>query len=321
MIFLFRHILNDYWKLKLSYLEDKYNLKIIIDEKVDISKIDALIGGTVSKDEIKKAKNLKAIFVPYSGVNTLPTNEIIKKNIIVANAKGNGKVVAERALALALSLLGRVPEFHNDLSKGIWHGFTVGEKPDTSWISIREKTCGILGTGSIGSYIAKYVKPFDCKTIGFKKNISNKVENFDELSNDIKYVIDKSNIIFVALPLTEQTRNLLSEGILNTMKNKFLINVGRGPVVNEKGLYESIKNNILAGAAIDVWYDYPNKENKYKLPSKYPIHTFKNVIVSPHVAGFNEESVRYSIDWTIENIESYINTGMPKSIVDMKERY
>ncbi|BBE31848.1 3-phosphoglycerate dehydrogenase [Tepiditoga spiralis] len=321
MIFLFRHILNDYWKTKINYLENKYKLKIITDENVDISKVDALIGGTISKEELKKAKNLKIIFVPYSGVNILPSNEIIEKKIIVANAKGNGKIVAERAIALALSLLGRIPEFHNDLSRGIWHGFTIGEKPNTSWTSIREKKCGILGTGSIGGYIAKYLKPFECKTIGFKKNINNKVENFDELSNDINYVVNKSDIIFVALPLTEKTRNLISEDILYKMKGKYLINVGRGPIVNEKALYESIKNNILAGAAIDVWYDYPNKENKYKIPSKYPIHTFKNVIVSPHVAGFNEESVRYSIDWTIENIESYINTGKPKNIVDMKEKY
>jgi len=321
MKILFQHIKMEYWHKKIDELKKDFpDLEFIFEKTPEnLEKIDLYLGGNIFKEDFEHLNNLKAIFVPYSGVNTLPKKEIQERNIVVSNARGNGRVVAERAVAMTLALLGKIPHYHKDLTHGIWHGFTVFETTEDSWTSIIEKRIGILGTGSIGENIAKYLKPFDCHITGFVRDINKEIKNFDELSDNLDYVIENSDIIFIALPLTESTRNIINEEKLNKMKDKFLINIARGPVVSEKDLYESIKNGILAGAAIDVWYDYPTRENLYKLPSKYPIHTFENVIVSPHVAGYNSKAVQFSIDATVENIRSYLKTGNPKTPVDLNK--
>ena len=328
MKLLFDHIMTDYWKNKLDFLKSKYeDLEILYfendeEKKKHLKEIDGLLGGFITEEEMDFAENLKIIFVPFSGVNTLPSKKILERNITVANSKGNGKVVAERAVSLTMSLLGKIPHFHNDMRKGVWHGFSVGEKPNQSWESIIDKKVTILGTGSIGRSLAKYLKAFDCNITGYKNSYNGeKIDNFDYLTTDFKEAIEKSEIIYIALPLTNSTRNTVNLDNINLFEDKYLINVGRGPIINEKALYNGIKNGILKGAAIDVWYDYPTKDNKYKLPSVYPIHLYENVILSPHVAGFNEKAVQYSIDWCIDNVVNYIETGEPKNKVNMKLKY
>jgi lactate dehydrogenase-like 2-hydroxyacid dehydrogenase len=326
MKLLFDHIKTKYWEEKLEEIKNK-NLEILFfenekEKKEKLEEVDGVIGGFLTEEEIDIAKNLKIIFVPFSGVNTLPSKKILERNIVVANSKGNGKVVAERAIGLTLSLLGKIPHFHNDMKQGVWHGFSVGEKPHQSWESIIDKKVTILGTGSIGRSLAKYLKAFDCEITGYK-NIFNgeKIENFDVLTTDFDNAIETSEIVYIALPLTNNTRDLINKNNITNFKNKYIVNVGRGPIINEEALYLGIKNGILKGAAIDVWYDYPTKEEMYKLPSKYPIHLYENVILSPHVAGFNEKAVQYSIDWCIDNVKNYVKNGEPKNKVNMKLKY
>jgi len=328
MKLLFDHIKTDYWNKKINDLLETYrNLEILFfenehDKKEKLKEIDGLIGGFITEEELDIAKKLKIIFVPFSGVNTLPSKKIIERNIIVANSKGNGKVVAERAISLTMSLLGKIPHFHNDMRKGVWHGFSVGEKPFESWESIIDKKITILGTGSIGRSLAKYLKAFDCEITGYKNSYNGeKIENFDILTTDFNKAIETAEIVYIALPLTEETRDTINKDNITKFKDKYIINVGRGPIINEEALYIGIKDNILKGAAIDVWYDYPTKSEMYKLPSKYPIHLYENVILSPHVAGFNEKAVQYSIDWCIDNVKNYLQNGEPKNKADMKLKY
>src|SRR5437667_3982507 len=140
------------------------------------------------------------------------------------------------------------------------------------WTTMQNKSVGILGYGNIGKNIAKFLKPFDCKITGFKKHINKNEQDFaDEISGDLKYVINKSEIIFVCLPLNSETKDIVNEIILKNMKGKYLINVGRGETVNEEALYNALKNGTLEGAGIDVWYNYPGKKSEPVFPSHKPI--------------------------------------------------
>jgi len=328
MKLLFDHMKTEYWDKKLKEIKDENeDLEILFfdsdeDKRKKLKEADGLIGGFLTEEEIDIAKNLKIIFVPFSGVNTLPSEKLLERDIIVANSKGNGKVVAERAVSLTMSLLGKIPHLHNDMKKGVWHGFSVGEKPHQSWESIIDKKVTILGTGSIGKSLAKYLKAFDCEITGYKNSYNGeKIENFDILTTDFEKAIEKAEIVYIALPLTNNTRDTINKDNINLFKNKYIVNVGRGPIVNEEALFIGIRDNILKGAAIDVWYDYPTKDAMYKLPSKYPIHLYENVILSPHVAGFNEKAIQYSVDWCIDNVRNYIQNGEPKNRVNMKLKY
>lgn len=325
---LFMNKLNSYWKEKISELKKLFPNDEFLDSE-EISNVenvmevtDAIVfGGDLDENILEKSKNLKIIFVPYAGVNQLPLEILKEKGISVANSHGNARIVAERAFALALALLGKVVPYHNDLKEGIWHGFSAGESVKDSWVSIQNKSCAILGLGNIGKNLAQMLKTFDCKIVGYKRNANIDIENVDEISSDLDYVIEESEIVFVTLPLTKYTKGLIDEKVFNKMTGEYIINVGRGDVIDQRALYEALKSKKLAGAAIDVWYNYPSKEKPSILPANYPIHTFDNVVLSPHVGGYNTEATRYSIDETIENIIGFLKGGTAKDLIDLEYGY
>ncbi len=316
----------DYFEKRLEDLRKEFpNVSFVVPRNRSeaeelLRDAEAVVTGHLTTEQLLLARRLKVIFVPWAGVNALPLDVIKERNIVVSNNHGNGKIVAERAIALALAVMGRIVEFHNDLTKGIWHGYEAGARKEDFWFSLQGKKVSILGLGAIGKHIAKLLKGFDCEIMGYKR-IVEPVEMVDHVTNNLGEAVAFGKVIFLALPLTSETRGIISPEILKTMHGKFLINVGRGELVDERGLYEALRDGVLAGAGIDTWYLYPESENTVKLPSRYPIHTFRNVVISPHVGGFTIEGQMGRIDETIENIRHYLITGRPLNIVDLEREY
>ncbi len=322
---LFLTKLNDYFKSRVDDLIKEFpNDRFVIpqnraegEEFLKVAEI--IVSGSLTSEQIERGEKLRCIIVPWAGVNELPFETIRKRGIIVSNNHGNGKIVAERAVALALSVMGRIVEYHNDLSKGVWHGFEVGSKSEDFWYSLQGKRVSILGLGTIGRHIAHLLSVFDCEIMGYKRNVE-QVDGIRYITNNIDEAIAFGKVIFVALPLTKETKGIINRERIEAMSGKFLINVGRGTLIDEEALYYGLKNHILAGAGIDTWYLYP-REYDVQLPSKYPIHTFPNVVISPHVGGFTVEGLVGRIDETIENIRHALVTGRPKTVVDLENEY
>jgi len=289
-----------------------------------VSKADGIVCTRLDIDTLKIAEKLKIIFIPWTGVDSLPIDEIKKRGtVIVSNTHGNAEMVAERALTLCLALLGRVVEFHNNLSKGIWGDGTRKKYYDNFWVSLRNKACGIAGFGKIGKELAKLLRVFDCKIVGFKKRSPNSedLELATKITTNLEEMILESEVIFITLPLTDETEGMFDWNVLSKMKGKYLINVGRGAVISEEALYRALKENILGGIAIDTWYHYPTVDRTVILPFSYPIHTFKNVILSPHVGSSTIEGFKGMIAETFENIVAFLKTGKPIYQVDLKLKY
>jgi phosphoglycerate dehydrogenase-like enzyme len=314
MKIVFRTKLNRFWLEGIEALHREFpDVDFLTDEKIidrEIEKADALVAGEITISLIKGAGNLKMIFVPYAGVDALPLNYIKEMGIRISSVHVNAPFVAERAIAMVLSFYGKIISYHDDLKNFRWHGYWAKGTMDDTWDSIQGRRCAIIGTGEIGRYIAKYLKIFDCRIIGFKKRpVSSKLEYFDEITLDLNEALEKSELVFVTLPLTGETDGMFSPEILAGMKGKFLVNVGRGRIVDEEGLYKALKEEILRGAAIDTWYNYPARGEVTASPSRYPIHELPNVILSPHMAGFTPQAALRNVEQTIENIRSYIKTG------------
>jgi phosphoglycerate dehydrogenase-like enzyme len=321
MKLLFHTRLNRLWLEKIEQLRNEFpRVDFITDvQKADreIKNADSVVAGEITREVIQRAKKLKIIFVPYVGIDALPLDYIKTHGIRISNVHGNARSVAERCIALALSFYSKIIDYHNDLKQFKWHGYWAKGTLSDTWESIQGKTCTVIGTGEIGKAIARYLKVFDCRTIGFKKRaVTEKSDCFDEITTDLNEALEKGELIFVTLPLTEDTRGMFSAEILHRLKGKFLVNVGRGSIVDEEGLYRALKEGILAGAGIDTWYNYPEKGETTAKPSKYPIHELPNVILSPHLAGFTPQAAGVNIEQTIENIRSYIQTGRATYEVD-----
>ncbi|MCX7775699.1 MAG: 2-hydroxyacid dehydrogenase [Rectinemataceae bacterium] len=286
-----------------------------------IPELDAVLAGRVPHDVLLRATRLKVVFQPFTGINHLPAAQLLERGVRVCNVHSNAFDVAERALAMMLAFYGRVIEYHNDLRQEIWHGFWVNRGAEDNWDSIYGKTVTILGTGAIGRELARLLKAFSCTVHGWRKNPSAPVpEGFDSVIPDLQHAIDAAEIIVVALPATQETEGLLSADILRSMQGKFLVNVGRGSIVDERGLYEALRDGVLKGAGIDTWYVYPPSGVK-GAPSRYPIHTLPNVILSPHVGGSTNQATRKAVADTVANIRSYLSTGKGVWEADLSAMY
>lgn len=290
--------------LSFSYKTDKLNLK----------DIDILITTSITESELIEAENLKVLHFFYTGVNHLPLDKIKERNIILLNSHAHASVVALRALSLALALLGRVVELHNQMKKGVWKGLNG----TSTWETINNLRCGLLGMGAIGKSIVKYLQPFNVEivTLSRYKGDNTSFTYYDS----IKEVCLNSDIIFISLPLTEDTKDIIDEKILSELHNTYIVNVGRGAVINEEALYNALKNKTLKGAAIDTWYQYPENNNDI-YPSRFPIHELDNVILSPHCSGNASNINNLIIDDIVNNIKAFVDKKKLSNIVNLDKGY
>lgn len=315
------------WTEAASKIEKECSSKITLFKGLDegianLPKLDAMVASFGNREYFEKSTALKALFVPLVGVNHLPADLLLERNVSVYNCHGNAESVAERALALALAGFGRIVEYHNDLKALKWHGFWVNGGAKDNWNSIFRKRCTILGTGAIGLKLAKLLKGFDCSVTGYRRQSGKTApENFDKITTNLAEAIKDAEIVFIALPLTNATKGLVDAQAIESMAGAYIVNVGRGDVIEEEPFYKALKEGKLRGAGIDVWYSYPQGGAETGAPSRFPFQELSNVILSPHVAGSTHEAVEMNAQETAENMIRWIKTGDAKHKVDLKAMY
>ena len=126
------------------------------------------------------------------------------------------------------------------MKKGIWHGHDGNSR----WQAINNLRCGMLGLGSIGKNIVHYLKPYNVKINTLSRYKNNEDDNFTYYDS-VEAVCVNSDVIFISLPLTKETKDIIDGKILSKLSNAYIINVGRGELINEKALYEALKIKLL----------------------------------------------------------------------------
>ena len=245
--------------------------------------VKTLITADIDGADLLRYPNLEAVIVPFAAINQLDLKALAAKNIRVFNTSAHAPFVAERALALTLAVLGRVVYFDKLLKAGDWAGRVEGKGFGKEWASLFGKKVAIYGYGSIGQSLAKLLKPFDVEIgiIRRKGQDVRGVTNFDCL----EFLAKWSDIFVVSAPLNEVTRGSVNRSVMAELIDSVLINVGRGAVVDEEALFESLESEGLKGFGCDVWYNYPTPEMPICLPSNFPIQDFNNVVMTPHNGG------------------------------------
>lgn len=327
MHLLFKHPLSSLWDLYLKKLSANFPTATISytpegkpwekdHYNTLLKSADTIVAGNVTPEEIKKAKKLQGIFVPFAGVNQFSFNEIQQGSLWICNAHGNAKTTAERAFALAMALLGKVLFYHDELKKGYWHR---SHKKEDLWVSMQDMPALILGKGHLGIALENYLKPFTTDITFFRKNPE---KNQLNETNDLLKSLQNARIIFICLPLTSDTKHLFNNQNMSMLEGKYIINVGRGEIVEEESFFDFLKHKKIAGAGLDVWYQYPGKDKKEPVfPSQFPFHTLENVVLSPHKAAHCIQGVLGNIESTISNIAYFLKTGTPPATVNLDAGY
>ena len=314
--------LNKKAKLNLEFIIPKTNERETI--KKYLKEVEVAIGGTFSKEDLEQTKKLKLIQIPFAGVDKLDFDLYKdRQDIYICNIHANRNAVAEHAFALILTLAKNIVTNDRDLRLGRWHGFSTKEPT----IQLQGKSLGIIGLGSIGWEIAKIGHTLGMKVFALKRKIEEKdlekknILEFLGEKKDLEKVIKESNFIVVTVPLTRETKRLIGEKELKLMKEKYLINISRGTVIDEEALFESLKEQHLAGAAIDTWYQYPSSKQREVLPSKYDFHKLDNVVMSPHTAGYTDRALEENIKSVFNNIVKIYYGEEPENRIDPELEY
>lgn len=300
--------------LKLVETTNKYaTINIAYDNNFSLENYDIFIGKKLEANKLEKANKLKYILAYKTGVDDFPLNDLEKRNIILINSHADANIIAEYAFGLAISLVNRINEFDFNLRKGIWY-----DSHNIYWRSFFKMKVGLFGYGHIGKEIHKLLLTNNIESYTINRNHS--YQNI-KLVNNLKELVNTCDIIILSVPKTKETDNLFNKEIFELMKDKFLVNVGRSNVINQKDLYDYLKNNYLAGAAIDTWDKKPiNKTNKL-MPSKYPFEELDNIILSPHAAmRVNDGHARYVEDIT-NILLDIINNKPLRNIINYKKGY
>jgi D-3-phosphoglycerate dehydrogenase len=238
------------------------------------------------------------------GVDSIDLQAATDLGIIVANVPDYCiDEVASHTVAMILTLARKTAFFDRKVKSNQWD-FRQGMPIER----IRGKTLGLIGCGRIGFAVAKRISAFGVKVLAFDPYIQ-KAEEGIELT-DLETILRSSDFISVHCPLNGSTRHLIGEKEFQKMEKKpFLINTSRGPIVKEKALIEALKEGRLSGAGMDVLETEPPDSGN-------PMLKMENVIFSPHVGFYSEESISELKRRTAKNVADVLRGRKPTSVVN-----
>lgn len=245
---------------------------------------------TITDELLKKATSLKFIARVGAGMESIDLEAAEKRDIRCFNSpEGNRDAVGEHALGMLLTLWNKIHLANMEVKSGQWN------RESNRGLEIKGKTIGIIGFGNMGSAFAQRLKGFEATIIAYDKYKKNYAPaGVHEVSlNELQ---QESDIISLHVPLTDETHHMIDEPFFNRCKNPItLINTARGPVVKTEALVEALKNKKALGAALDVMeYEQSSFESLHALTEQPPALQYllqaKNVVMTPHIAGWTEES-------------------------------
>jgi len=251
---------------------------------------------------IDAADHLKMISVAFVGVDHIALETCKERGILISNAAGYcDDAVAELALGMSLNLLRYGREADQATREGKTRLGLIGNE-------LAGKTVGIIGTGAIGLRTAELFKAFRCNLIGYSRSEREEAKALGLTYKSLIEVMEESDIVSVHTPLTPATKGMISRDLIGRMKkDALLINVARGPIVDNQALAEALNNDAIRGAGIDVFDMEP------PLPAEEPLHGAKNVWLAPHVAFATKESIERRAQITFDNVAMWMD-GKPQNV-------
>lgn len=276
-------MLNDY---SLHY--NKFNRKLTESELIAL--LDEHVVGIIAGLEpyntkvMQNAPNLKVISRCGAGIDNI-SEEVSNSNKIKTYSTPDAptKSVVELTLGLTLSLLRSIHTLDNSIKNGVWNRMQGN--------LLSGKTFGVIGLGRIGQGVAELVTSFGAKVIYFDNKVHYNVE-YESLP--LTNLLEQADIVSIHLPYDDSTKKILSSDRLALLKkNAFVINTSRGGLLDETILYNLLKDNKIAGAALDVFEDEPYYG---------PLTTLPNVILTPHIGSYTKEGRRKQEEEAINNL-------------------
>lgn len=256
----------------------------------------------IDREVMDRCSSLRLICIAATGMNNIDLDYAAGKGIIVKNVAGySTPSVTQLTFAMLLTLMNRVHQADEWIKAGHYSKSVVFSCHDFDFSELATLRFGIIGMGTIGQHVAKVATAFGAEVVYYSTSGKNNSVPYLRLS--LEELLASSDIVSIHAPLNDLTRGLIGKKQLQMMKpGAYLLNLGRGGIVNETDLAEALDEGWIAGAALDVFTSEP-------LPADHPFLQLKHperILLTPHIAWASHEAQQRLIDRIAENIQSYL---------------
>ena len=278
-----------------------------VDER--IKDVDVVITTRIKlrREQFEKAKKLKLILITATGFNHIDVKSANEFGIKVANVSGySTNSVAQLAITFLLNELTPVNRYYEEVKNGKWMDITVPDYQKYPIDDVNGKILGIVGFGNIGKRIAQVADILGMEVMVAKNTEKDTAKTGSVIEKDgfsrydLDEVLEKCDVLTLHVPLTDSTRNLINlEKMKKMKKSAVILNLARGPVINQEDLYFALKNKIIKSAAVDVTSVEPIEKNS-------KLFELDNILITPHIAWKSEKSMIKLMDDVEKNLKLFL---------------
>lgn len=266
----------------------------------------------LNESTLKDCPNVKLICEFATGFDNVDLEYCKSRGIKVANVKDySTPAVAQHTFAMLFYLLEHLPLYDKYVKDGTYGSQDRFSNFDVPFTELEGKTWGIIGMGNIGRKVAKIATAFGCHVIFYSVTGKSSVTEYEQVSKD--ELLERSDFVSLHCPLSDITRNIIDAAAFKKMKNTaIIINVARGPVVDNDALYDALMAGEIAAAGLDVLREEPIRDTN-------PLSKIKDsdkLLITPHLAWASTESRERLVFEVYENIKAFLN-GEDRNIVNL----
>lgn len=271
------------------------------EERVKDADIVIANKAPLNRETLKYASSLKLICEFATGYDNVDLEYCNEKGIRVANVVDySTAAVAQHTFALCFYILEKLNHYDNYVKSGKYAAQDRFSNFDIPFTELEGKVWGIVGMGNIGKRVAKIAEAFGCKVIFYSASGNSTCTEYKRVELDT--LLKESDFLSLHCPLSDRTRNLIDlEALKKMKKTAVLINVARGPVVNDEALYTALTEGIIAGAGLDVTGTEPMRDSN----PLSKIMDSNKLIITPHLAWASIEARRRVVEETYKNIKAF----------------
>ncbi len=272
----------------------------------EILDTDVMIGWSIKPQQFREAQKLKWIHSPAAGIHQLMFPELINSRVVVTNSREvHGMVVAEHAIAMVLALAKRIPQsvryqFRKEWAQEkLWHEYPRPRE-------VAGATVVVVGMGGIGREFTTRAKALGMRVVAVRENPAHGTSGADAVvgAGQLDEVLPQADYVLLCTPVTPATMGMMNQSRLSKMKSDaYLLNVGRGPLIDDAALVEALQARRIGGAALDVFVEEP-------LPVESPYWSLDNVLITPHTAAVTDKLWDRHYDLIVENMRRFLE-GRP----------
>jgi len=268
-----------------------------------IARADAMVAWNLSAEvpagALRDSERMRFVQLLSAGVDAVDFSSLPERLIVASNAGAYAGAVSEHAVAMTLSLARRLPQRHAALLAGTFDKWTPS-------LTLNGAICGILGFGGIGIATARLLMAFGARIYAVNRSgQTTEPAEFIGTLADLDSVLAAADVLVISLPLTQATRGLIGARELALMKpGAIVVNVARGPVIDQGSLYEHLRTHPEFSAGIDTWWNEPAGDAPFR--TDYPFLDLPNVLGSPHNSSIVAGTMPSAARLAAENARRYL---------------